>query len=134
MNYPLTSLATLFIMGVYFWTLMNVGKARSKYGVKVPMISGNADFERVFRVQENTKEQLVLFLPIYWLAVLAYPMMGFADCIFGFIGLGFGLGRIIYARGYYIEAPKRQFGFMVGFIIICITYIGALYGVISQLI
>ena len=42
-------------------------RARGKFGVKVPAISGNADFERVFRVQMNTLEWMPIFLPSLWL-------------------------------------------------------------------
>ena len=50
-----------------------VGRARAKYGVKAPAMTGNEQFERVVRVQMNTLEQLVCFLPAllmaaaYWL-------------------------------------------------------------------
>ena len=37
---------------------MLVGKARGKYGVKAPAITGNDVFERYFRVQQNTLELL----------------------------------------------------------------------------
>src|SRR5271165_5410533 len=40
-----------------------VGGARTKYGVKAPAISGNEIFERHFRVQQNTLEQLIVFIP-----------------------------------------------------------------------
>ena len=40
-----------------------VGGARGKYGIKAPAITGNEIFERHFRVQQNTLEQLIVFLP-----------------------------------------------------------------------
>ena len=40
-----------------------VGRARGRYGVKAPAITGNEIFERHFRVQQNTLEQLMVFLP-----------------------------------------------------------------------
>jgi glutathione S-transferase len=43
---------------VYIGFVFRVGGARSKYGVKMPMTTGNLDFERVFRVHYNTLEQL----------------------------------------------------------------------------
>ncbi|MGC6472002.1 MAG: MAPEG family protein [Parvibaculales bacterium] len=130
---PLTGLATLFIVGVYFWTLMQTGMARGKHNIQAPAVTGNPEFERVFRVQNNTLEQLVLFLPAYWVFALSYPH-GNVDCISAIIGFVFGASRIIYALGYYNEAGKRTTGFMIGFVTFIITYIGALYGVISALI
>ena len=44
-----------------------VGKARGRYGVKAPAITGNDIFERYFRVQQNTLELLVVMLPAMWL-------------------------------------------------------------------
>ncbi len=40
-----------------------VGSARGKYGVKAPAVTGNEIFERHFRVQQNTLEQLIAFIP-----------------------------------------------------------------------
>lgn len=39
-----------------------VARARWRYGVKAPKVAGNPVFERHFRVQQNTLEQLVVFL------------------------------------------------------------------------
>ena len=40
-----------------------VGRARGKYGVKAPATAGNELFERFFRIQQNTLELLVGFIP-----------------------------------------------------------------------
>ena len=40
-----------------------VGRARGKYGFKAPATTGNETFERHFRVQQNTLEQLILLIP-----------------------------------------------------------------------
>ena len=45
-----------------------VGQARGKYGVRAPAVSGHEQFERVYRVQMNTLEVLIIFLPALWLA------------------------------------------------------------------
>ena len=58
-----TCLAIVF----YFFTSIQVSRARVDFGVKVPAISGNPDFERVFRVQMNTLEWMPIFLPSLWL-------------------------------------------------------------------
>jgi hypothetical protein len=42
---------------------IKVGGARSRYGVAAPATTGNPIFERHFRVQQNTLEQLVAMLP-----------------------------------------------------------------------
>ena len=51
-----TALVTLLAIGLYFFTGLQVGKARQTFGIKAPAITGNPDFERVFRVQMNTLE------------------------------------------------------------------------------
>ncbi len=40
---------------------MLVGKARGTYGIDAPAITGHPVFERYYRVQQNTLENLVLF-------------------------------------------------------------------------
>jgi len=61
-----TALVTVFAILFYFFTVIRVPRARQKYGVPVPAITGNPDFERVFRVQMNTLEWLPIFLPLLW--------------------------------------------------------------------
>ena len=63
-GYPWAALVTVAALAVYVFTFMRVATARGQYKVEAPAITGNPDFERVFRVQQNTLEQLVLFLPL----------------------------------------------------------------------
>ena len=65
--YHFTALATLLALLVYFYSSILVSRARGKFGVKLPAISGNPDFERVFRAHMNTLEWLPIFLPALWL-------------------------------------------------------------------
>jgi uncharacterized membrane protein YecN with MAPEG domain len=71
-----------------------------------PATSGDPTFERYFRVQQNSVEQLILFLP---------AMLLFAHYVSAPIGAGLGLvfilGRALFARGYYQDPPKRAVGF-----------------------
>ena len=62
-----TALVTCLAIALYFFTSIQVSKARQAFGVKVPAITGNPDFERVFRVQMNTLEWMPIFLPSLWL-------------------------------------------------------------------
>ncbi len=48
---------------MYFVVTINVGRARAKYKIMPPQMTGYQNFERVVRVQQNTLEQLILFLP-----------------------------------------------------------------------
>ena len=48
---------------LFIATAIKVGAARGKYGIHAPATSGHPEFERIFRVQQNTLEQLVAFIP-----------------------------------------------------------------------
>lgn len=117
---------TAIALIVYFALIINVGKARAKYNVPVPQISGNPDFERVFRVQQNTVEQLVLFVPSLWLfSLFVSPIWG------AVIGAVWVIGRIIYAWGYYQAAEKRIVGFAINSLSTMILILGSLVGIIK---
>ncbi|XP_043341916.1 microsomal glutathione S-transferase 2 isoform X1 [Cervus canadensis] len=47
---------------------MQVGKARSKYKVTPPAVSGSPDFERIFRAQQNCVEFYPIFIITLWMA------------------------------------------------------------------
>jgi glutathione S-transferase len=119
------SFITTFTLILYFVLTANVGRARAKYKVPVPSTSGDPDFERVFRVQQNTLEQLILFLPSLWLFSL------FVSPIWG-AGLGalWIIGRILYAWGYYQAAEKRVLGFGINSLSILALLLGSLVGII----
>ena len=101
LSYPWTALVTVAALILYFVVTLNVGRARFKYNVSPPAISGNPDFERVFRVQQNTVEQIVLFIPALWVFSL------FVSQIWGAaLGAVWVIGRILFAWGYY-QAPEK---------------------------
>ena len=98
--YPglLSSIALL----VYYFTLLQAGLARAKYGIKAPSHDGPEEYVRKVRVHHNTIEHLVLFLPGLWLFSFA------VDPIWAFIiGIVWPIGRIKYALDYYKDAEKR---------------------------
>ena len=85
---------------------MLVSRARTAYGIKAPAVTGNPDFERVFRVQMNTLEWMPMFLPSLWLFAI-YVSDPFAAAI----GLVWIAGRILYIVSYSKAANKRGPGF-----------------------
>ena len=89
--YHLTALITCLAVAVYFSTGILVSRARVAYGIKAPAVAGNADFERVFRVQMNTLEAMPMFLPMLWLFAVYV-----SDPIAAAIGLVWVVGRILY--------------------------------------
>lgn len=122
---PWPSLVTVSALLVYFVVTINVGRARAKYKIMPPAMSGNPDFERVVRVHENTLEQLIAFLPALWIfSVFVSPIWAAA------IGGVWVLGRIIYAWGYYQAAEKRVIGFAISSLTYMILLLGSLVGII----
>jgi uncharacterized MAPEG superfamily protein len=83
-----------------------VGRARGTYGIRAPAVSGNEMFERYYRVQMNTLEQLVLFLPALWLGGQYMDPRWAA-------GLGgvYLIGRLLYLRSYLADPARRGLGF-----------------------
>lgn len=100
-----------------------VAYARDRHGIKAPATSGHPDFERAFRVQMNTLEAALLFLPTLWLAA-SYGYASWA----GIAGLVWLAGRTWYAMAYLREAARRGGGFLVGMVAWAATLLMALAG------
>ena len=88
-----------------------VGWARGKYGVSAPAVSGDPVFERYYRVQQNTLEQLMGFIP----AILIYGYYGNAQIAAG-LGMVFIIARVIYLYAYVADPAKRGLGFVLGWL------------------
>ncbi|NNL67017.1 MAG: MAPEG family protein [Myxococcales bacterium] len=110
----------------YFYFGILVGRARSRAGIAAPAVTGDPVFERTLRVQQNTLEQLVIFLPCIGLFA-HYVSPGLA----AMLGLVFLLGRALYAAGYINEAGKRGPGFMITIVAQGILALGALFGALG---
>lgn len=92
----------------YFVFVAMAGSARGRYGVAAPTSHGHPLFDRYFRVQQNTVEQIIIFLPALFLcAQFANEMLAVA------MGVVFIVGRAMYARGYVIDPAKRGPGFLM---------------------
>ena len=63
---------------------------------------------------------------------LAAPVLG--DAIAGSLGLLWSVGRIVYARGYYVDPAKRGPGFGLTFLPTLILMIAGGYGAIAALL
>jgi glutathione S-transferase len=127
--FPLTTLAILFAILLYFVLGALVGAARAKFNVPAPMPTGHPEFDKRNRVHINTLEQLALFLPAIFLAA---PVLG--DQITALTGLVWSLGRIVYARGYYADPGKRGPGFGITMLATLVLMIAAGYGAVATLI
>lgn len=125
----LIALVTLLAVLVYMWITLRVGSARSRYEVPAPATTGNEIFERTYRVQQNTVEQLLIFLPALWIfGTYLSARIG------AVVGLVFVVGRIVYAIGYVSEPSKRGTGFLIGFLANVVLVLGALGAVVMKLL
>src|SRR5258708_7184837 len=124
-----TALVTCLAILFYFFTCVQVAKARAAFGIKAPATSGNPDFERVFRVQMNTLEWMPIFLPSLWLFAIYI-----SDPIAAAIGLVWIGGRIPYISGYSQAANKRGRGYGIQAMAAGILWLGALGAIVWRLI
>ena len=105
----LPALVTVLTVLLLFATTIVTGRARGKYGIKAPATSGHPLYERAYRVQMNTIESSVLFLPTLWLAA-TYGFSGWA----GIAGLVWVVGRVWYALAYLRDPTSRGPAFATG--------------------
>ncbi len=123
-----TALVTIAAVICTFVLSARVGAARAKLGVDAPAMSGQPDFDKSFRIHMNTVEQLVLFVPVLWLAVAVVGDLWAAE-----IGAVWIVGRVIYAVGYSKEAAKRGPGFLLTILPTAVLTVIALWGVIQAI-
>jgi glutathione S-transferase len=124
----LVAIVTVLVLCFYIWTLMGVGRARAKHGIDAPTMTGPVEFESAVRVQANTLEGMVIFLPSMWLFA-AYVN----SVVAALLGLAWIAGRYIYMQGY-IKAPKeRHNGFMIQAVVTVVALLGGLIGAVVSL-
>ncbi len=123
------ALVTLAALTLCFGTVAIVGRARSKYRVAAPATSGHEMFERAFRVQMNTLENTVIFLPALWLcALFVGPLVATA------LGGVWLVGRVWYAVAYLREPKSRGGGFVLAFVAWAGLMIASTWGVLRGLL
>ena len=127
--YHFTALVTLLAILAYFYSSILVSRARGKFGVKLPAVSGHPDFERVFRAQMNTLEWLPIFLPSLWLFAIYV-----SDAIAAVLGLVWIAGRILYMTGYAEAAAKRSRGFGIQAGAAGVLLLGSLAAILWRLV
>lgn len=120
------ALITLGVVVLLFAVAWNVGRARGKYKVKAPATTGDPAFERAFRVQMNTLENAVAFLPVLWL--FAAFVSGLWSAALGAVWLA---ARVWYAIAYQQDAVKRGPAFGLAFLVFAVLGFGAAWGVVK---
>jgi glutathione S-transferase len=128
--HPLVALVTLLALGLFLWMTARVGAARRKFGIAAPAITGHPEFERHFRVQANTIEGLIVFLPSLWL----FAIFANADPIAAVLGLVWIVGRVVYMQAYAKAAESRSLGFGIQALAMLALLFGAVGAVIWALV
>ncbi len=124
----LVTIVIALALGEYTFFAVLVGRARGLYGVDAPAVTGHPIFERYHRVQQNTLELLILFIP----GMVMFAHYVRAD-IAAAIGVIFVVGRALYARAYIKEPKSRSIGFGLSMLSALVLVIGGMIGAIMEL-
>ncbi len=124
MDHP--TLIVLFALLQYVLFTARVGLARGKYNVNAPACEGDENFNRLFRVQQNTLEQLIVFIPA------SYAFSYYLSELWVLIpGMVFILGRYIYSLEYLKDPKTRTPGMALTLLANVVLVLGALFGVLK---
>ena len=125
----LLAIITVLILIQTLFFGFEVGKARGKYKIKAPAVSGDEMFDRHYRIHQNTIEQIVIFIPSLWLFGYFVHMN-----IGAVLGLLFLIGRFIFRSAYLKDPASREIGFILGFLPIAICLLTTLLFVTKGMI
>ncbi|MCG8379040.1 MAG: MAPEG family protein [Proteobacteria bacterium] len=119
----------MLALAQYLFFTMKTGLSRGKYGIDAPKCVGDENFERIFRIQQNTMEQLIVFIP----ALLTFSY--YVSPVWGpVIGLIFIAGRFVYFNAYINEPAKRGPGMMMTLLANAVLVLGTIIGIIISMI
>lgn len=127
-EYHWTALVTLLALLAYFWTSVQVGRARGKSGIGAPAMTGDPLLERAVRVQSNTLEWLPIFLASLWLFAIYWNELVAAG-----VGVVWIIGRLLYSAGYMADPAKRGTGFLIQTLASAVLLLGALGKIVYSL-
>ena len=122
----LTGLVSLLAILIAIGTAILVARVRRTTGIQPPAMTGDPRLERALRVQGNTVEGFIVFLPALWLAAIYFQ--GWIPPI---IGLVWCLGRILYAAGYAAAAERRHLGFLICILSVIALVVLAAIGIVQ---
>lgn len=120
-SHALVAIVTLLSLLVYIWMIFRIPGARRRSGIDAPAMTGHPELERHLRVQANTVEWLVIYLPSLWLFAIYWN-----DLVAAALGVIWILGRVIYALGYAADPKKRELGFIIQALATGVLLFGAL--------
>ncbi|MEE8443945.1 MAG: MAPEG family protein [Alphaproteobacteria bacterium] len=120
---------TALTLLLYLVVAGNAGRNRAKHKIAAPAMTGHPDFERANRVQMNTLEQMVCFLPAMWLYAWSLSAVWAAA-----VGLVWIVGRVIYSFAYISDPARRGPGMMISLLALIWLLGGALCGIGLKLV
>ena len=124
-----SAIVTILVILLYFFMSSVVGRMRGRHNIAAPAVTGHPEFERAFRVHANTLEQLVLFLPLLWLATVLYRDVAWLPALFGLVFL---IGRIVYMQRYMSEPKSRGPGILIGMLAMLGLLVLAIIGIVQD--
>ena len=119
-------IALLAIIQFIFFSML-VGQARGKYGIRAPAMTGNEHFERAVRVQMNTLEQMVCFLPALMIAAVYWPQTYVSAA-----GAVYLVGRTLYRQAYVNDPANRGLGFLLTFLPTTLLALAGMVGALMR--
>jgi glutathione S-transferase len=122
---PLVHIVIGLALVQFMFFCFAVGKARGTYKVAAPATTGNEMFERYFRVQMNTLELLVIFVP----SILIFGQY-FGAYVAVALGVIYLIGRLIYFTSYVKDPKSRSMGYGLSALPVMILLAGAIFGAI----
>lgn len=124
-----TALIIVLALTQYLVFGTRVGINRGKYGVKAPKTTGDETWERMYRVQMNTMEQLIIFIP----AMVVFSMYVSSKWVL-IPGLMFIVGRQLYSWEYVKDPDSRVPGMALSGLSNAVLLLGSLLGIVLKLV
>jgi glutathione S-transferase len=125
---PYTDIVTALALLQFVWFGIQVANARGKFGVDAPAVTGNETFERYFRVQQNTLELLIAFIPGMYLCSHYFNPLWAAG-----LGVVYLIGRLVYSASYVKDPKSRSAGFALSVLPTLLLIAAGLVGAILRL-
>jgi uncharacterized MAPEG superfamily protein len=122
------ALVIVLALAEYLVFTLLVARARGTYGVRAPAITGHPTFERYLRVQQNTLEQLIIFVPATWLFATYMNAR-----VAALLGVVFIASRALFAVAYVREPRTRTAGVASTLAVQVILLGGAVIGAVQSL-
>ncbi len=132
-TYPWVCAMTLGVVLLLSCTAGWVGLQRLRLGIKAPEMArveaddsrGDEMFKRAYRIQMNTQEGALVFLPALWICAV-----GWGDQVAGVLGGIWIAARVWYALAYAADPTSRRPAFLLSQTIYVVTWLGGAAGLV----